>query len=302
VRHDNDEVDPANRLVARELERRFEKALESFQTTQDESERQIKALAQPLDASEEKRLRSYAEDLRKLWHAETTRPQDKKRVIRLLIESICVTRLDDELKLMGKVHWIGGQTTDLELAWRGRNRHAADVDLLDLIRRLASEFSDSQIARVLGRRGIRTPKGLTFTAHRVAVLRHANGIEKGPAVPRRGSDIYSLDGAAELLKVHPKTVVRWVEGEVLKGVQVAEGAPWRIHVTEADVRRLTVTDAPDGWLSLRAAALALHVTQRTVLQRLNAGKLEAVRVQVGGRSAWRINVPREAYDDHPTLF
>jgi hypothetical protein len=176
------------------------------------------------------------------------------------------------------------------------------VDLLDLIRRLASEFSDSQIARVLGRRGIRTPKGLTFTANRVAVLRHANGIEKGPAVPRRGPDIYTLDDAAERLKVHPKTVVRWVEGELLKGVQVAEGAPWRIHVTEEDVRRLTVTDAPEGWLSLRAAALALHVSQRTVLQRLNAGKLEAVRVQVGGRSAWRINVPREAYDDHPTLF
>ena len=302
ARRQYDEVDPANRLVARELERRFEKALENLDTTQGEANRQIEALARPLDPTEEERLRRYAEDLRELWHAETTRPQDKKRVIRLLIESISVTKLKDKLKLKGEVHWIGGQTTDLELAWRRCNRHAADTDLLELIRTLASEFSDSQIARVLNRRGIRTPKGLTFTANRVAVTRNSNGIEKGPAVPRSGPDIYSVDDAARILDVHATTVVRWVEGGLLKGVQVAQGAPWRIHVTEDDVRRLKVTDAPEGWLSLRAAASALRVSQRTVLQRLNSGKLEGVRVQVGGRSAWRIHVPPDAYDDHPTLF
>ena len=124
-------------------------------------------------------------------------------------------------------------------------------------------------------------------------------LQQGGVAPE---DIHSLDDAASKLGVNATTVVRWVEGGLLKGVQVAKGAPWRIYVTQDDVRRLTVTDAPEGWVSLKGAASALRVSQRTVLQRLNSGKLEGVRVQVGARSAWRIHVPPDVYDNHPTLF
>ena len=302
ARRQYDEVDPANRLVARELECRFETALTSLQATQSAADRELEALTHHLDSSEEARLRSYAAELRILWNEETTRPQDKKRVIRLLIKSITVIKCKEEMKLKAQVHWIGGQVSAIEVPWSRANRHAADVDLLELIKTLAAEFSDTQIARILNRRGIRSPKGLAFTANRLAVIRHRNEIAKGPVVPRTGPDIHSVDTAAEMLDVHSTTVLRWVEGGLLKGVQLAQGAPWRIHVTDDDVKRLKVTDAPQGWLSLKAAAGALHVSQRTVLQRLNSGKLEAVRVKVGGRSAWRIHVPPNSYDDQPTLF
>ncbi len=73
----------------------------------------------------------------------------------------------------------------------------------------------------------------------------------------------------------------------------------RVQVTEADRQRLMIADAPPGWLTLKAAAHALGVSQPTVLQRLKAGKLEAVRVRTGGRLGWRINAVTARSDREP---
>ena len=94
----------------------------------------------------------------------------------------------------------------------------------------------------------------------------------------------------------------WIELGLLKGSQITLGAPWRVELTEADCQRLTAGDAPAGWLTLKAAAQALGVSQQTVLNKLNYGELEGVRVQVGARTAWRIRVDSACYDDQPSLF
>jgi biotin operon repressor/tellurite resistance protein len=304
ARRQYDEVDPAHRLVARELERRFEKALESFQQTEAEATCRIAALQQPLDAAEQTRLRGYANDLRRLWQAATTRPQDRKRIIRSLIEHVTVTSPKTERTMTADVHWVGGEVIRIELerGRRGANRHVADAELIELIRTLARELSDAQIARVLNRRGIRTPKHLPFTANRVAVTRNNHGIEKGPVVPNNGPDIYSPHDAGKILGVSPTTVIRWAEEGLLRGAQVSPSAPWRVQVTDDDVRKLKAADAPEGWLSLKAAALALGISQQAVLQRLNSGRLQGVRVRIGRRSGWRIRVPAELCVEQPTLF
>ena len=97
-------------------------------------------------------------------------------------------------------------------------------------------------------------------------------------------------------------MIRWVEARLLKGGQITPGAPWRIEVTEEDVRRLTTADTPKEWLTLKAAAAALGVSQQTVLQRLKSGQLEGTRVQAGRRTGWRIRLLSTSYDNQPTLF
>jgi hypothetical protein len=80
ARRQYDAVDPDNRLVARELERRFEKALGELERAKAEAEAEehLTALQEPLSAREEQELMSYAPDLARLWQAPTTRPQDRK--------------------------------------------------------------------------------------------------------------------------------------------------------------------------------------------------------------------------------
>ncbi len=304
ARRQYDAVDPANRLVARELERRFEEALEALRRVEGEAEQRIETLERPLSEQDRGRLSEYAKDLTALWREEAVLPRDKKRIIRLLIENVTVTEHRAERKLQVEVHWIGEEVTrfELERPRRGDPTIVADSELIELITMLAGELSDAQIARVLSRKGIRTPRNLPFTAQRVAVTRNNHGIEKGPRVPRNGPDIHSAHEAGELLGVTACTVIRWAEEGLLRGSQLTKGAPWRIWVTEDDIRRLRARDAPEGWLTLKAAALALGISQQGVLQRLNSGKVNGVRVRVGRQTGWRIQVPTEVYDDQPGLY
>jgi len=88
----------------------------------------------------------------------------------------------------------------------------------------------------------------------------------------------------------------------LKGSQITPGAPWRVELTDDDCRRLTAGDAPVGWLTLKAPAQASGISQQTVVNKLNTGELEGIRVQAGARTAWRIRVDSIGYDRQQTLF
>src|SRR3989454_10084705 len=109
ARRQYDAIDPANRLVGRELERRFEKALQDLEEIKSKSQAQIEALDRPLTAEEQQTLKSYAEDLSRLWHAPTTRAQERKRIIRCLIENVVVTAPKDAPSLKADVHWVGSE-------------------------------------------------------------------------------------------------------------------------------------------------------------------------------------------------
>jgi DNA invertase Pin-like site-specific DNA recombinase len=304
ARRQYDAVDPGNRLVGRELERRFEKALQELEETEARAKAKIDVLGQPLTAEEQQTLSRYAEDLSRLWHAPTTRAQERKRIVRCLIETVVVTAPRDAPSMKAEVHWAGGEATTLDIA-RGKtgiNRYVADPELVALIGGLAAEFSDAQIASILNRKRLRTAKGLAFTAYRVSNMRRVHGIEIATGGKRlHGDDVYNLKDAANLLGVDRSTVVRWVETGLLRGSQFTGAAPWRVRVTEQDRRRLTAADSPEGWLPLKGAAHVLGVSQQTVLQRLKNGELRGVRVRVGRRSAWRIEMP-EPVQQQPSLF
>jgi DNA invertase Pin-like site-specific DNA recombinase/predicted DNA-binding protein (UPF0251 family) len=304
ARRQYDAIDPENRLVARELERRFEKALQDLEAVRQDAEAHIEQLPDALTPEEEARLMELARDLPRLWRAPTTRPQDRTRVVRCLIDHAVVTVPEEVNHVSVDVHWHGGEISTLEVprGRSGKHRHVAEPELIELVRRLAREFSDVQVAYILHRKRIQTPKGLPYTAHRVANLRKTHDIAPGPRVPQRGDDIYTAQQAGERLGVDRGTVIRWVEAGLLKGAQVTPGAPWRIQVSEDDVRRLTTADTPKDWLTLKAAAAALGVSQQTVLQKLKSGQLEGVRVQTGRRTAWRVRILSTSYDDQPTLF
>jgi len=304
ARRQYDAVDPANRLVAGELERRWEKALSDLEAVEREAEARLKVLERELSEEDKERLRRSAHDLPGLWHSATTRIQDRKRIIRCLIENAVVTSSEDKSHLKADVHWVGGEVTTVEVkrGQSGVHRYVTDPEVVDLVRELAEEYSDAEIARILHCQGLRTSKGNTFTRSRIACLRLTHGIEKASSLPKRGQDIWSALKAAELLGVCHSTVIRWVDVGLLRGTQKTKGASWRIRVTEDDQKRLRAAETAEGWLTLKGAAARLGVSQQTVLQRLKDRKLEGVRVRTGRRVSWRIRSSAMSYDDQPSLF
>ncbi len=123
---------------------------------------------------------------------------------RCLIQKVVVTVPENGTMFDAKIYWCGGEMSSLELP-KGRSgvhRNVSDPELIELIRSLAREFSDTQISRIFHRKRLRTPKGLPFTPHRVAGLRNNYGIPPGQKVPRKGEDIYNY--------LHKPTGPPWV--------------------------------------------------------------------------------------------
>ena len=304
TRRQYDSVDPQNRLVSRELERRFEKALKELDGVEANASERLRKLEVPLSQAEEQQLQAYAEDVEKLWQAPSTRVQERKRIARCLLEKIVALAAPGAERLKAEVHWKGGEKTMIEVA-RGKtglHRYVTDPELVELVRTLAREFSDEQIARILYRKRLKTPKGHAFKAYHVSNVRHGYGIAKGPSIPVQGEDVYTAEEAAEVLGVSRCTVIRWVEVGLLRGRQLTDGAPWHIQVRPEDVARLKPADADPAWLPLKGAAQVMGVSQQTVLQKLKCGELEGVRVRTGGRTAWRIHSPEGACNNQPTLL
>ena len=122
ARRQYDAVDPENRLVAQELENRYEKALRTERDVQANVMRELDILQQPLNAEQEQLLERYAEDLQSLWRAPTTGAADRKRIVRCLIEAVVVSTPRDSSTLTAEVHWKGGKVTAIELGQRPHGR------------------------------------------------------------------------------------------------------------------------------------------------------------------------------------
>lgn len=158
--------------------------------TEAEVERKLSELEEPLSEVEEQLLTRYAGHLESVWKAPTTKPQDRKRIARCLIEKVVVTSPREGANLEAKVYSRGGEMTVVEVpkGKSGVHRYVLDPELVDLVRELAGEFSDAQIAYVLGRKGLKTSKGLSFRAYHVSNVRKKYSIAKGPLVPVVGKD------------------------------------------------------------------------------------------------------------------
>jgi hypothetical protein len=204
-------VEPENRTVARELERRWEQRLAELEAVRTKAAAALDH-RRPLTEAELARAQQLGRNLEELWGAETTTARDQKRLLRCLIEEVQLR--SEKKRYLVRIEWNGGATTDREVVRfaAGGQAHATPLDTLELARKLALEFDDAQIARILNRQGRRSGLGLAFTKESVASLRGKNKIPAAPK-PRARDDRegpFTLDEAARELEVSVGTVQRWL--------------------------------------------------------------------------------------------
>jgi len=277
--------------VARELERRWEQRLVELEAVRAKAagvlERQ-----RPLSEAELVRARELGRHLDTVWDAETTTVKDRKRLLRCLIEEVQLRSGKNRYHVL--IAWKGGATTEREVVRFAPGGHvkATPLETVALVRELAPEFDDAQIARILNRQGRRSGRGLAFTKESVASLRGKNRIPIAPKPEPRDEreGPFTLDDAARELGVTTATVQRWLKEGLLAGQQSVAGAPWRIVLSEDVRRRLSGGDAPAGWVGLSEAARRLGLGKSHVAYLVKQGKLKAVRTRVGSRHCWRIDV------------
>jgi DNA invertase Pin-like site-specific DNA recombinase len=248
-----DEVDPRNRLVAAELEARWNKKLEEA----DRVAADLAALGTPtsLQDHEQEAILALAERFEDVWRSDRCPVELKKKIIRTVVEEIVVSLDDATRTLCLVVHWKGGTHTQLEMTKpTSAAGQKTGIDDLDIIRKMAARYGDDEIAYVLNKLGRRTGKGKPWNQDRVATARRNHAIA-GQSRSTPDPELLSQGRAAAYLGVSSATIRRLVSDGVLKKEQIVPWAPWEIRRADLDadavktiVARLRRTGhlAPEG--------------------------------------------------------
>jgi DNA invertase Pin-like site-specific DNA recombinase len=234
ARRQYDAVDPTNRLVAGELERRWNEALQTVHRIEGEFAAIVAAKPPPLGERERQQMMQLGADLELAWLHPGATAATRKRILRTALNEIVVRKEGAVINMV--LHWQGGDHTALQVKLRlnaaGRPRWVQPEDTIALVRELARLMPDRQIARLLNRSGKPTGHGNGWTEQRVRGFRKHHHIEvyRGGEWAERGE--ITLDAAARIIGVAKMTALRMIRIGDLKGRQACKGAPWVIRAED----------------------------------------------------------------------
>jgi DNA invertase Pin-like site-specific DNA recombinase len=226
ARRQFDAVEPENRLVASELETRWNHALAQVA----EAEARVAAAGkapEPLSEQQKQELTELSEDLIALWNHPEAPVQLKKRILRTVLTEIVIDHEPDSTTHRLRLHWAGGVHTELRVERNkpGQHRHSADRSVVELVNDLAKICQDKTIAAILNRLGYQTGQEKTWNASRVAGLR---GYHKISPFQKQDGWVTQEEAAREL-QVSNTVVKRLIRERILPAKQVVKCAPWIIE-------------------------------------------------------------------------
>jgi DNA invertase Pin-like site-specific DNA recombinase len=227
ARRQYDAVEPENRLVAAELETRWNAAMAHAAEAQARLQ-EFDASIQPLSDAQRQRLLELGADLQAAWDHPQAPVTLKKRILRTLIDEIVADVDETKQELLFKVHWSGGahSTQRVHKNRTGSHGRTTSREVVDLIRELSEVCPDPSIASILNRLGYETGAGNRWTQGRVRHLRSSHQIS---AFDKAGPRLWiTLAEAAAELKVNPGSVRKMIECNILPAKQVIRHAPWMI--------------------------------------------------------------------------
>ena len=231
ARHRYLAVDAANRLVADALEADWNTALRALAAARDDY-RKATAAAVAIDAQQRRKIRALATDLPALWNDPGTPMRERKRLIRLLITDVTLTRGDDAITVA--VRFPGGRDHVLRLplpknAWQLRTTPS---QITGLIGQLLDNCTYAQTAGQLNAAGHTSSDGHPWDGNRVAKLATYHHMPSHD-LRLRDRGLLSLDQIAADLSAHPSSIKRWHRLGLITGEQADDRGIFRYHPGQA---------------------------------------------------------------------
>lgn len=252
-------VDPENRLVARELERRWEEKLREREQLRLQYRRFNRAQGKELSSDEMRLIEALSTDVKSLWNAQTTRPEDRQVIARTLLDRVIVTVENNSEHVDVEVRFSGGFTSHFS-----HHRPVQTYDqvsnyneLVDRIEQLQREGRTlTQIADTLNTEGFRPVKRTTkFKPGMVCQImrreRERQGVQ--PKSPRDEKQLrkneWWLPDLAMHLKMPVTTMHRWRKvGWVIARKVEETGGHWAIFADKAELQRMQqLRDYKHSW-------------------------------------------------------
>lgn len=235
--------DPDNRLIAAQLEKAWEAALQRV----DQCRKRLDDLREPDPDDTHPDFMGLAEDLAAAWKAPQTTMRTRQRLVRALITEI-VADVDEKAgEIVLVIHWKGGQHSELRVKKPKSGEHSCSTpeQALAVMRSMAGRWSDQDIAASLNRMGMPTGQGKTWTAHRVGSIRRVNGIH-GYLSTEKNGEWLTLRDAATKLGVSHHQVRKLIKAWILASEQIMPDAPHQIRAADLDSERVAAALARKG--------------------------------------------------------
>lgn len=241
-------VEPENRLVGRELERRWESSLSNQKNIQEEHERFKKQHAVSVALEDKTRLLALSSDIQSLWNSPTTTPKNRQRVARFLLKRVVVTVENQSEKVQVHLNWVGDYVSQHEYI-----RPVANYSQLSNYKNLLSRIKElydkklgpQQIADLLNAEGWKPPKRRpTFNGPMISPLlsricRTTYRAGGHPEGVRLKAHEYWLPDLARKLDMPFVTVYNWLKRGWISGRQMGGyQGQWILWADEGEVDRL----------------------------------------------------------------
>jgi DNA invertase Pin-like site-specific DNA recombinase len=191
-----DAVDPANRMVAAELERRWNEKLERAAELEKAYTRAEQESKWQLSAEERAAITNLSRDLPAIWNADTTTIQDRKRLLRMAIESVQLDGVSVPGQIEVQIGWRSGVITahTVKRPVQGEWSLKTPAEAVARIHSLAGKSSYTEIAEQLNREGFRTAFGRSFTSQTICYICRRDGVAPGRRKPGSATNA-SLDSS-----------------------------------------------------------------------------------------------------------
>jgi hypothetical protein len=235
--------DPDNRLIAAQLEKAWEATLRRVEACQQQLDTMHTADACNLKPD----LTGLAHDLSAAWKAPRTTMRSRQRLVRCLITEI-VADIDEKVgEIVLTIHWKGGQHSELRVKKPRTGEHGCSTpeQALAVMRSMAGQWSDQDIAASLNRMGMPTGQGKTWTAHRVGSIRRVNGIHGYLSAEKNGEWLTMRDAAAKLGVSHHQ-VRKLIKAGILASNQIIPDAPHQIRAADLGSEQVAAALARKG--------------------------------------------------------
>ena len=201
-------VDPANRLVADALEADWNTALRELNDTQAAYDKARDQYAPALTAAQQDKIARLVTDLPAVWDDPATPMRERKRITRLLVTDVTVTRTSDTIT--AHVRLAGGQhrTLALPVPKTGPEARKTPPEVLAAIDELLGQHTSGEIAGILNQRGLHSGTGEAFNQH---IIDHIIRAHRIPTRRQRlrGQRLLTLAETAAAHGVHPHTIKAW---------------------------------------------------------------------------------------------
>jgi hypothetical protein len=200
-------VDPSNRLVADTLEAEWNDKLKSLEAMQEEYEQVTQQEHLRLSKGKREALVRLADNFPALWNNPQTPNKEKKRIARLIIEDVTITRGDN---ITVAVRFKGGATETLTLpppqpAWAIRKTDKAIVKRID---ELLETYAPDEIAEILNEEGLVTGTGVAFNRAIVHHIRMTYRLKSRAARMKEQGYMTAVE-LSQKLGVAASAVKRW---------------------------------------------------------------------------------------------